>query len=163
MIIYLLIILSFLADRFTKQWAAAYLTQHGPTTFNPLFTLRETYNRGIAFGMFQGIGPLIGWLTIAVVIGMFFYMLRLPRSMRLLRVGLALVIGGALGNLVDRVIVGEVLDFIESPLRPGIFNVADVLINVGMILALLGSWRAPKEEALQTAVVTEPPHPPPLS
>ncbi len=137
---YLLIPLAFLADRLSKRWAAAYYAEYGPTTFHPLFRLRQTYNRGIALGLFQGIGPIIGWLTIGVVIGLFVYMVRVPREMRLLRVGLALLIGGALGNLVDRVTVGQVLDFIETPLRPGVFNVADIMIYLGLILTLVASF-----------------------
>jgi len=136
---YFLIILTFLADRFSKWWATSYLMEHGPTRINGLFSIQETYNRGIAFGMFQGIGPIIGWLTIAVVVGMFIYLVRLPKEEKLVRIGLALLIGGALGNLVDRIMVGQVLDFIETPLRSGIFNVADVAINLGMIIILLGT------------------------
>lgn len=135
----LLIALAFAADRVSKWWAAAYLAEHGQTTFNAFFTLRETYNRGIAFGLFQGIGPIVGWLTIGVLIGLFVYMMRLPRELWLMRSGTAVLIGGALGNLVDRITAGEVLDFIETPFRQGIFNVADVLIYIGMGLLLLGS------------------------
>ncbi|RMH00372.1 MAG: signal peptidase II [Chloroflexi bacterium] len=141
--LYILILLAFLADRFSKLWAVNYLAEYGTTRFNALFTLRETYNRGIAFGLFQGVGPIVGWLTILVVLGLFVYVHTLPVNMRLMRWGLALVIGGALGNLLDRVTVGQVLDFIESPLRPGIFNVADVMINLGMILTLVGAiWQS---------------------
>ena len=139
MLPYFLIFLAFTADRLSKWWAAAYYAEHGPTTFHPLFSLRQTYNRGIAFGMFQGIGPVVGWLTILVVIGLFIYLVRLPPEMRLLRVGMAVLIGGALGNLVDRLRAGQVLDFIETPLRPGIFNVADVFIYLGIFLILLAS------------------------
>ncbi len=136
---FLLILLVFLADRLSKLWAFAYLSAHGPTQVNGLLSIQETYNRGIAFGMLQGIGPLVGWLTIAIVAGMFIYLLRLPKGETMIKVGLALVIGGAMGNLIDRVIVGQVLDFIETPLRSGIFNVADVAINLGMILVLLAT------------------------
>ena len=87
--------------------------------------------------MFQGVGPLVGWLSLIVVFGLLIYLTRIPRSMWLLRIGIALIIGGALGNLVDRVIAGEVLDFIQTPIRPGIFNVADIMINVGVVLSLL--------------------------
>jgi signal peptidase II len=51
-----------------------------------------------------------------------------------------LIIGGALGNLLDRVTTGEVLDFIQTPIRPGVFNIADVCINVGVVLSLLGAF-----------------------
>lgn len=133
----LLILLVFLADRLSKLWAIAYLNAYGPTRINGLLSIQETYNSGIAFGMFQGVGPAIGWLTIAIVAGMLIYLLRLPREEKLIKIGLALIIGGAIGNLIDRVTVGEVLDFIETPLRSGIFNVADVAINLGMILVIL--------------------------
>jgi signal peptidase II len=143
MLPYILILLAFLADRLSKWWAISYLDEHGPTRINALFSVQETYNRGIAFGMFQGIGPLVGWLTIAVVVGMLIYLVRLPKEEKLLQIGLALLIGGALGNLVDRIMVGKVLDFIVTPLRSGVFNVADVVINLGIIIILLTTaWSA---------------------
>lgn len=143
MLPYILILLVFLADRLSKRWATSYLSEHGPTQFNTYFSIQETYNEGIAFGMFQGVGPLIGWLTIAVVAGMFIYLVRLPKEERLTKIGLALIIGGALGNMVDRLIFGRVLDFIVTPLRASIFNVADIAINAGMITVILATiWSA---------------------
>lgn len=142
---FLLITLAFLADRLSKWWAAAYLAEYGPTTFHPLFTLQESYNRGIALGLFQGIGPWVGWLTIAIVAGLFIYLVKLPPQDWLLRVGLSLIIGGALGNLVDRITIGQVLDFIQTPLRPGVFNIADIMIYLGVFTTLIGSFW-PKEE-----------------
>jgi signal peptidase II len=138
-LVYLLILMAFLADLLSKRWAVAFLGEQGRRQIHPWLTVRETYNEGIAFGMFQGIGPLVGWLTIAVVIGLLFYLTRIPQDQRLIRSGLALIIGGALGNLVDRITVGRVLDFLETPLRPGIFNVADMLINLGLVLIVVGS------------------------
>lgn len=136
----LFILLAFLADRVTKLWAAQFLAANGPTQIHSLLTIQEAYNRGIALGLFQGIGPVVGWLTIFIVLGAGIYMTRLPREQWLARLGLAVLIGGALGNLVDRIFAGQVLDFIETPLRPGIFNVADVMIYLGLILVLLGSF-----------------------
>ncbi|HRQ42024.1 MAG TPA: signal peptidase II [Chloroflexota bacterium] len=153
--IYFLIPLAFLADRLGKWWAAAYLAEHGPTQFNTLFTLVETYNRGIAFGLFQGIGPLVGWLTLAVLAGLVIYIHRLPREQWLARAGLAILIGGALGNLVDRIFWGEVLDFIQTPWRVGIFNVGDMMIHLGMGLFILGSILQRQKEEGETAVTLE--------
>jgi signal peptidase II len=141
----LLIVAAFAADRLAKLWAAAYLAQHGPTRLAPFVDLVETYNRGIAFGLFQGIGPWVGWLTVAVLAAMFIVLMQLPRSDWLERAGLALILCAPPGNLVDRVRFGQVLDFIETPFRPGIFNVADALINVGVVLVLAGAvWHAIK-------------------
>ena len=149
--IYLAIIFAFLADRLTKLWAAAFLAEHGVTRINSWLTIREAYNRGIAFGLFQGIGPIVGWLTVGVVLALFVYLIRLPKRAWLLRLGLAILIGGALGNLVDRIVVGEVLDFIQMPFRQGIFNVADVMIYLGVGLTALGGWLDERREK-ETAV-----------
>lgn len=132
------IALAFGVDRLSKWWAADFLAQNGTVEISPFLTIHETYNRGLAFGLLQGVGPLMGWVSLVIVLVMLVYLLRLPRNLWLLRLGLALIIGGALGNMLDRIIAGQVLDFIMTPLRPGVFNLADICINAGMILALIG-------------------------
>ncbi|MFZ0548804.1 MAG: signal peptidase II, partial [Candidatus Promineifilaceae bacterium] len=112
----------------------------------PYLTLQPTYNRGVAFGMFQGIGSVVGWLSILIVIGLFIHLMRTPKQSLLLRVGLSMIIGGALGNLVDRVFAGEVLDFIQVSFLPGIFNISDVLVNVGMAVSLAAVFLQPERE-----------------
>ena len=154
--IYLAMLLAFLADRLTKWWAADYLTEHGLTRVNEWLTFRAAYNRGISFGMFQGIGPAVGWITLLFLLGLFIYQMRLPKQAWLLRLGLAVLIGGAMGNLVDRIFVGEVLDFIQTPLRQGIFNVADMMIHLGMILVLLGVWQQERREKQQRRETADP-------
>lgn len=134
---YALIITVFLADQLSKQWALQFLAENGPQIINPFLTINETYNRGIAFGLFQGIGPLVGWLTIGVVVFMFVMLVKTPLSDRLMRWGLALIIGGALGNQVDRLVAQQVLDFIRIPIWDGYLNVADVAINAGMVLLIV--------------------------
>jgi len=134
---YALILVVFLADRLSKQWALQFIADNGPTVINPFLTINETYNRGIAFGMFQGIGPIVGWLTIGVVVFMFVVLVKTPLSDRLMRWGLALIIGGALGNQVDRLVAKQVLDFIKIPVWDGYLNVADIAINAGMILLIV--------------------------
>lgn len=142
----------FAADRLAKWWAAAFLAEHGAVRFNRFLAIHETYNEGIAFGLLQGVGPLIGWLSLAVVAGLLVYMIRLPRALWLARLGLALLIGGAAGNLLDRIVDGRVLDFIVTPFRPGIFNIADLLINVGMGLIIISAiWQRAPAEAPETA------------
>ena len=116
MLPYFIILFAFAADRLSKWWASNNLSDSGPVYLGEYISLYPTYNRGIAFGLMQGIGPLVGWFSIAVVIGLFIYMVRVPRSMWLMRIGLAFIIGGAMGNLIDRVTVGEVLDFIQTPI-----------------------------------------------
>jgi signal peptidase II len=143
---YLVILLAFAADRITKWWAAENLVAFHPQEINEFLTLQTTYNRGVAFGMFQGIGPIVGWFSILIILGLFIHMARTPRRYWLLRIGLALIIGGALGNLLDRVTAGEVLDFIRVSFLPGIFNVSDVMVNVGMLVSLAAVFLQPEEK-----------------
>lgn len=158
---YFLILLILLADRISKRWVAAYFDENGPVhQINEFFTLRETFNEGVAFGMFQGVGPWVGWLTIFVVLGLLYYLRTIPKQAWIVRIGMGLLIGGALGNMIDRITVGRVLDFIETPLRSGIFNVADIAINTGMVLVVLGSFvhrKVLNEEEEETAVSLDPP------
>lgn len=149
--VYLLIVLVFLADRVSKWWAAAYFAHHGPLQVTGWLTLRETYNTGVVFGMLQGVGSLVGWLSIGIVAVMLVYLTRVPREQVLVRVGLALIIGGALGNMIDRVLVGRVLDFVQLALPVGIFNLSDVFINVGLVVLAVGAiWgREPADAAAE--------------
>ena len=146
MLPFILIILAFLSDRLSKWWAAQNLVEFRPVQVNQFLTLQPTYNRGVAFGMFQGIGPVIGWLSILIVIGLFIHMIRTPKRFWLLRLGLAMIIGGAMGNLIDRVTVGEVLDFIQVSFLPGIFNLSDVMVNTGMVISLAAVFFHPEKE-----------------
>lgn len=146
MLPYILIILAFAADRVTKWWAAENLNELQPVEINEFLTFQSTYNRGVAFGMFQGIGQVVGWLSIFIVIGLFIHLMRTPKRQWLLRIGLAMIIGGAIGNLIDRVTAGEVLDFIQVSFLPGIFNISDVMVNAGMAVSLAAVFLQPEQE-----------------
>lgn len=135
---YALIVAIYMADRLTKWWMADFFATNGNVQLNAWVTLRETYNRGVAFGLFPGIGTVVGWLSVLVLTAALLFLWRTPRAFWLERLGLALFVGGAAGNLWDRITTGQVLDFVELRLRVGIFNVADVCINLGVILLLLG-------------------------
>src|SRR5690606_22199156 len=65
--VYLLILVAFALDRLSKWWAAAYLTQHGPLQLHDYIILRLTVNRGMVFGLAQGVGPLMGWLSLLII------------------------------------------------------------------------------------------------
>ena len=130
---------AFAADQLSKQWADSYWTTHGQTTFNGLFTLHVVYNPGIGFGFLPGSGAIVGWLTFAIVALLLIWLGRVPRSQWLVKVGLALLIGGALGNMIDRITAGQVLDFILTPIWPRVLNIADIAIRGGAGLILVGS------------------------
>jgi signal peptidase II len=117
-------------------------------------SLSHVHNRGAAFGVlseaslpFQPV--LLSALSLAALLAIVYYFVRLPPSARLPRVALALVLGGALGNLVDRVRLGHVVDFIHVYWRQHVwpdFNVADSAITVGVVLLILDILREPRAE-----------------
>ncbi|HUF37198.1 MAG TPA: signal peptidase II [Anaerolineales bacterium] len=93
-------------------------------------------NTGAAFGMFQGGGLVFTILAIIVTIGILNFFPIIPRHDRFLRTAIALQLGGAVGNLIDRLTIGHVTDFV-SVLNFPVFNVADASISTGVVLILI--------------------------
>lgn len=98
-------------------------------------------NSGIAFGLFQGIPQLFTVTSLLIVIGMTYYYLRhIPAGDRLLPVVFGLIIGGALGNVIDRIRLGYVVDWIQTfGGRFPVFNLADSAVVIGVALFALHS------------------------
>ncbi|MEX1102785.1 MAG: signal peptidase II, partial [Dehalococcoidia bacterium] len=100
---------------------------------------------GAAFGFFQGAGPL---LAITSIVGMAFilvYLFNPGFAHPLMRIGLALMLGGAVGNLIDRLAEGKVVDFIKVPNFPA-FNVADSAITIGVLCLLWAIFKETEAE-----------------
>ena len=108
---------------------------------NPILVLKKIENKGIAFGI-DGDGNfsyIFTPLTIILTLAIIFYLYRTcNQNSKLVNISLSLILGGALGNLSDRIFSGEVVDFIAlfESIFPFIFNLADTFITVGMILLL---------------------------
>ncbi len=101
-------------------------------------------NRGAAFGMFQRGSMVFTVLAFVVAALILYYYPRVPRDEWALRVALVLQLGGALGNLIDRLAHGQVTDFISVG-SFAVFNVADASISVGAAVLLLGVWLQKEE------------------
>lgn len=111
-------------------------------------------NSGAAFGVLQDTGPLLvvaSFIGVAIILA---YMFTPGLTDPVLRYGLALMLGGALGNLIDRFTEGEVVDFIHFPRFPS-FNVADSAITIGVLLLLWALMRGTPEDP-QRAVPSSP-------
>lgn len=123
-----------IADQTTKQLAVQYLRDgHTLHLIGDILRLRYTTNTGAAFGLFQDQGSILALIALIVVGVILFYYRRLPGQMLLVRISLGFQLGGAIGNLIDRLHYGQVVDFIEFVLWP-IFNLADVAIVLGVAL-----------------------------
>jgi signal peptidase II len=143
-----IVLVVFLADQALKLWLlfGLRLAETGPFAVTPFMNIVLAWNRGISYGLFQQSTDIGRWalvlISIVAAIWLWRWMWREPR--RLTVASLALVIGGALGNGVDRTVYGAVVDFVH--LHYGsfswyIFNIADAAIVVGVIGLLYESFR----------------------
>jgi len=129
-----------LLDQLTKWWATTALADGPIVVIDGFFQFRLTFNTGAAFSMFSGGGPILAVIAIGVVAVILFVLS--DTSRRGEAVALGMVLGGSVGNLIDRVTRGEgffdgaVVDFIDFDFF-ATFNVADMAITLGVGLLLL--------------------------
>ncbi len=135
-----------IADQVTKYLVATQL-EVGQSVdlipwLAPIFSITHVTNTGVAFGMFQGLGSLFAIAHVVAAVAIIIYSRRLPPGQWVLRLALGLALGGAVGNLIDRVSQGYVVDFFDVNFWPlqdfPVWNVADNSIVVGVAL-LIGS------------------------
>ncbi len=140
--LFLLSTLVILLDQWTKSLVRNFLPIGGdwvPFPALPFFRIVHWYNSGAAFGLFQNGGLFFTIVAIFVAMLIIYYYPRLTGNDWLLRLALGLQLGGAIGNLIDRLQMGMVTDFIAVGSFP-VFNLADSSITIGTGLLLLGSW-----------------------
>jgi len=106
---------------------------------SPYARIVHWYNSGAAFGMFQNGGAVFTTLALVVILAILYYFPRVDAGDWTLRLAMGLQLGGATGNLVDRLTLGKVTDFIQIGAFP-VFNLADSAISVGVVVLLLGVW-----------------------
>ena len=132
-------------DQLTKVWAVSALSDGPVHVVGSLLQLRLTRNPGGAFSLLTNLTPVLAVLAVVMAA----YIVRTTRRTTdvVMAFSLALVLGGAVGNLVDRLVRspgflrGEVVDFLKVPHWPT-FNVADSAITVGVILIAIRGWRS---------------------
>lgn len=145
MVYFLIALIVFLIDQGTKYLIATRLeiAEQIPV-IKDFFIITSHRNRGAAFGILQGQQWFFILVTVIVVIGIIWYLNKARKTRKLLPTALALVLGGAVGNFLDRILNGEVVDFLMfnfgSYTFP-IFNVADSCIVIGVALIILDTLR----------------------
>jgi signal peptidase II len=128
-------------DLITKQLAENFLSYGQPVPIFPVFDLTLLYNPGAAFSFLAGENGWQRWFFTAIAVGVSIMLIgwlhKLPRENKWLAMALTLILGGALGNLIDRLVYGHVIDFIsvhwEGSYFPA-FNIADSAITIGAIM-----------------------------
>ncbi|RDH82583.1 MAG: signal peptidase II [endosymbiont of Galathealinum brachiosum] len=147
-------ILVIVFDQLTKLLADHFLQYHQPIEVMPMFNLTLMYNKGAAFSFLANAGGWQRWffliLTSAVSIFIYLWIKKLKSHQILQYSALALILGGAIGNLIDRAIYGHVIDFLDVYFQhhhwPA-FNIADSAITVGAILLIYDTLKNPHEDS----------------
>jgi signal peptidase II len=148
-----LIIISILVDFFSKIYISNLLNNNETIIFTNYIILEKFYNKGIAFSVFNSDSALINYIILFIIILVIAFIIRLflTQFNKLKQnevIAYSLIIGGAVGNMIDRIIHGYVLDFIfihyNSFYFPAIFNLADVSISLGVFFLLLAYLKEEK-------------------
>jgi signal peptidase II len=143
---WIVVILIVVSDQITKALVRRVLELHESIVVIPdLLALTRVHNTGAAFGMFNAMefpGKTVALTAVAALAlaGVAWYATSIPLSERLARFGVAAILGGAIGNLIDRATAGYVLDFVDASWQGWhfwAFNVADAAITVGVVLMIL--------------------------
>ena len=135
-----------LMDQISKAWAMDHLAGGGVRSLLPgLLQMQLVFNSGAAFSMLEGNANLLGVVSLAVAVGLVFWIQTSGPLDRWQAMGLGFLLGGAVGNGIDRWRLGRVVDFLEFvPISFPIFNLADVAINLAVLclaLSLFPAWR----------------------
>ena len=142
-------VLAIIVDQLTKLYFEHnYQLYQTTAIIEPIFNFTLAHNYGAAFSFLADKGGwqkrVFGGLALAVYIGIMAYLRKITQQAKLLALGLSLVMAGALGNLIDRVRLGYVIDFLHvhygNAWHFPIFNIADVAINIGVALILIDAF-----------------------
>ena len=143
-IAFAIVLLIIVLDQLTKYLIETSLPYAQAQQVFPGFDLLRVYNTGAAFSFLGDAGGWQRWalaaISFVVSVVLAVWLWRLPRRQFLLGLALSLILGGALGNLYDRVVLGHVIDFISvyvSDWRFATFNIADAAISIGAVLLVL--------------------------
>ncbi len=140
-------------DQYSKVLVDSALVLYESIELLPSLALRKIYNSGAAFSFLSDASGWQRWffigLAVTVVVVLTVWLSRLPRNQVRMALALSLILGGAAGNLVDRVFYGHVIDFIDvyyASWHWPTFNIADSAISIGAVLLLLDAFSTHKKD-----------------
>lgn len=142
-------------DQLTKYWADSQLHLFWPEAIMPGLNFTLSYNTGAAFSFLADAGGWQRWFFIALALGVSLFIItwlrRLKQEELWTAIALTLILGGAIGNVIDRVYLGHVIDFIDVYVRgwhwPA-FNIADSAITIGAVMMVIDGLRGHKKSAV---------------
>lgn len=125
-------------DQVIKYFVAMYLPQAGVVTAIPhLLDLYYVENRGVAFGMFENMRWIFVALTSVIIVILLYIIIFKKIRSKMFLISSALIIGGGIGNLIDRVLYGYVIDYLQLSFFSPVCNFADYAVTVGTVLLVI--------------------------
>lgn len=144
---FVITVLVVVSDQFSKYEIRLALEPYQPYSIMPMLQFTLAYNTGAAFSFLSGTGHWHHWFFTAfssfVSIALVGWIIRLPSHDRILLLALSLILGGAVGNLMDRILLGHVIDFIDVFYKTHhwpVFNIADTAITFGTVLLMVDGF-----------------------
>lgn len=130
-----------IVDQLSKYLTVKYMTEGASIPIIPgVFHLTFIYNRGAAFGLLENQQWIFILVALALIAVVFYFRQDIKEADEYTRFGTALLLGGAIGNLIDRIRINMVIDYFDFIIWP-IFNIADVAICVGVSMIIWGTWK----------------------
>jgi signal peptidase II len=105
-----------------------------------VFHLTYVTNTGSAFGLFKGMNLVFILFSIAVILAIFYYLRQIKKKEKLVIYSIGLLLGGTIGNLIDRIAYGAVIDFLDFRVWP-VFNIADSAVTISIVLLIILLWK----------------------
>ena len=140
-IMFSIAILIVILDQFTKFLIKNNLqSNESIPIIKNIFHLTYVANTGSAFGLFKGMNLFFILFSIIVIFVIFYYLKQIKKKDRLMLFSLGLLLGGTIGNLIDRIAYGSVIDFIDFRVWP-VFNIADSAVTISVILLIILLWK----------------------
>ena len=146
--IIIVVIISLLLDIGSKFLVnRIFILNESKTIIDNFLNITYVRNTGAAWSILDNNTWIVTVISLLIIIGIIYYVYRNRVSKKILKIGYGLILGGAVGNFIDRIVYGYVIDFIDIDIfgwNYPIFNLADMFIVVGVILVMIDAWRCKK-------------------
>lgn len=146
--IIIVVIISLLLDIGSKFLVSKiFILNESKTIIDNFLNITYVRNTGAAWSILDNNTWIVTVISLLIIIGIIYYVYRNIVSKKILKIGYGLILGGAIGNFIDRIVYGYVIDFIDIDIfgwNYPIFNLADMFIVVGVILVMIDAWRCKK-------------------
>lgn len=146
--IIIVVIISLLLDIGSKFLVSRiFILNESKTIIDNFLNITYVRNTGAAWSILDNNTWIVTVISLLIIIGIICYVYRNRVSKKILKIGYGLILGGAIGNFIDRIVYGYVIDFIDIDIfgwNYPIFNLADMFIVVGVILVMIDAWRCKK-------------------